>query len=78
MNGNGFEVIFDIVGGKNFDNFFEVVVVNGIVVIIVVCLIYDFFFLYVKGFFLYVIFMVLKILYIDKCDVCWEILIKLM
>ena len=31
-NGNGFEIIFDTVGGKNLDNSFEAAAVNGTVV----------------------------------------------
>ena len=76
-NGNGFEVIFDTVGGKNLDNSFEAAAVNGTVVTIAARSTHDLSPLHAKGLSLHVTFMALKILHTDKRDACGEILTKL-
>lgn len=76
-NGNGFEVIFDTVGGKNLDNSFEAAAINGTVVTIAARSTHDLSPLHAKGLSLHVTFMALKILHTDKRDACGEILNKL-
>ncbi len=48
-NGNGFEVIFDTVGGKNLDNSFEAAAINGTVVTIAARSTHDLSPLHAKG-----------------------------
>lgn len=76
-NGNGFEVIFDTVGGKNLDNSFEAAAVNGTVVTIAARSTHDLSSLHAKGLSLHVTFMALKILHTDKRNDCGEILTKI-
>ena len=59
-NGNGFEVIFDTVGGKNLDNSFEAAAINGTVVTIAARSTHDLSPLHAKGLSLHVTFMALK------------------
>ncbi|UYX50202.1 zinc-dependent alcohol dehydrogenase family protein [Bacillus thuringiensis] len=76
-NGNGFEVIFDTVGGKNLDNSFEAAAVNGTVVTIAARSTHDLSPLHTKGLSLHVTFMALKLLHTDKRNDCGEILTKI-
>lgn len=63
IDDKGFDVVFDFVGGVNMMNFFEVVVLNGQIVLIVFMLELDLMFVYFKGLLLYVVFMLILMLY---------------
>ncbi|PGU09370.1 quinone oxidoreductase [Bacillus cereus] len=76
-NGNGFEVIFDTVGGKNLDNSFEAAAVNGTIATIAARSTHDLSPLHAKGLSLHVTFMALKLLHTDKRNDCGEILTKI-
>lgn len=62
-NGNGFDVIFDTVGGKNLDLSFQAVALNGIVVTTAARSMIDLTPMHQKGLSLHAIFMLLPLLY---------------
>lgn len=75
--GNGFDLIFDSVGGANMVNSFEAAALNGHVTTTVSMLELDLTPAHFKGLSLHVVFMLLPMLYNHKREVHGEILAKL-
>ncbi len=76
-NGNGFDVVFDSVGGENMSNSFEAAALNGHVATTVSMLEIDLTTAHFKGLSLHVVFMLIPMLHNHKREQHAEILSKL-